>query len=222
MKKCSNSKIKLQMSNTAFDSTREWKEFINIDNVFISWSLIETHLIHNKRSTTHGTPCALLIVQLGSLMRFDRKRRTSRISQSGKVLFADSSNCDTAWSWRWPALTIQPPSILSFSINQLLARLQNSSHCGTAVPFISLWGKEQFYHKNFWGTQKLTWCQQFGVQHPSKWEYPKGGFQKLLCGFFPLRGGRYPPIPPSFFRKMIFCLGVDEWGSPHSAKEKIR
>ena len=21
--------------------------------------------------------------------------------------------------------------------------------------------------------QKLTWCQQFGVQHPPKWEYPK-------------------------------------------------
>ena len=34
----------------------------------------------------------------------------------------------------------------------------------------------------------------------------KGSYQKLLSGFFPLRGGRYPPFPLSFFGQNDFPL----------------
>ena len=119
----------------------------------------------------HGTSCALLIVQLGSLMRFDRKRRTSRISQSQGKFFlltpAIVTLCGLGGDLH-PLFNLHP-FFLSPSINCWLGCKIHS----TAVPFISSWGKEPFYHKDFRGTQKLTWCQQFGVQHPSKWEYPK-------------------------------------------------
>ena len=48
----------------------------------------------------------------------------------------------------------------------------------------------------------------------------KGRLQKLLSGFFPLRGG-YPPFPLNFFEHNDFPLrggGV----LPNSVKEKIR
>ena len=44
----------------------------------------------------------------------------------------------------------------------------------------------------------LCWGIKFEKCH-------KGGFQKLLSGFFPLRGG-YPPIPLSFFGHNDFPL----------------
>ena len=49
----------------------------------------------------------------------------------------------------------------------------------------------------------------------------KGTYQKLLSGFFPLRGGGYPPIPLSFFGHNDFPLrGGGE--PPNSIREKIR
>ena len=45
----------------------------------------------------------------------------------------------------------------------------------------------------------------------------KGPFQKLLSGFFPLRGG-YPPFPLRVFGQDDFLLRGEE-GTPDSAKE---
>ena len=52
-------------------------------------------------------------------------------------------------------------------------------------------------------------------------ETGKGGFQKLLSGFFPLRGGGYPPFPLRVFGQDDFPLR-GEGVPPNSVKEKIR
>ena len=46
----------------------------------------------------------------------------------------------------------------------------------------------------------------------------KGGCQKLLSGFFPLRGGGEPPFPLRVFGQDDFLLR-GEGGTPNSAKE---
>ena len=83
----------------------------------------------------HGTSCALLIVQLGSLMRFDRKRRTSRISQSQGKFFlltpAIVTLCGLGGDLH-PLFNLHP-FFLSPSINCWLGCKIHP----TAVPFIS-------------------------------------------------------------------------------------
>ena len=66
----------------------------------------------------------------------------------------------------------------------------------------------------FWAVSRTTQVEKEVLLYPFK-----GTCQKLLSGFFPLRGGGWhPPIPLSFFGQNDFPLG----GTPHSARGKIR
>ena len=57
---------------------------------------------------------------------------------------------------------------------------------------------------------------------PGFFKIDKGGFQKLLSEFCPLReGGEYPPFPLSFFEHND-CLLRGGGVPPKSVKEKIR
>ena len=155
----------------------------------------------------HGTSCALLIVQLGSLMRFDRKRRTSRISQSQGKFFLLTPAIVTLCGLGGDLHPLFNPSILSFSINQLLARLQNSSHCS---PLHQQLRKRTVLPQRFQGDPKVDLVST--VWRPAPF---KGGAPKSCPSFWFTLGisfeqnstsrpnGQFLPIAKLMFERSI-------------------
>ena len=75
------------------------------------------------------------------------------------------------------------------------------------------WGWD--YHRLPWSRTGLLILDEYNISYacPAFLAPPlyllfanKGRFQKLLSGFFPLRGGGYPPFPLSFFGHNDFPL----------------